>query len=1305
MANLTTEREKRDFLATEIEKRIVGPGFAQDVYLCDVDAEDEILSERPQVVYTSGILFSKGVPENPALEGDDDDSDVESLSDSDGQTDVAGDDAEGNNDYAGDFDDDLANERGGFSPDRIGLITCLRGDADVIKASVGYGRYRVLDEEEWSANIHLRLDERCSLAELRTTFAYYDREARDLLDKLGANSMFDLFDLDEVNLTISPKRKLCYREQVSDDRVRVRYVYASSFPSLPRNRAGAILLKLIQESPTQSLATMSWDVFIEEIRKIDSVPGIKAALDLNGWMSFESHLIYDAADNKVSLSRKFNQGDVRLSDYVYIPDPVKDYVLDKLLEYRFFKRRQVIKEAIVPLRDGFGHEDLGDGAILHWKVFPSTKNRSKYVRLLLQNCTVANPRSGEIPQMFQVFIKIESDKVVSYSEPQTSVIDEEFTLTEKLYSDELFFGKGVNCAVEWESTEGNPSWVRTIYSPKVIVRSFSTSVDKDAVDEVCRIHDLSVWGEPDEVIIRKLRVFADEYASWAAQQQAAAQDDSDLLGVLALQQEFLARFNDNIDYLEKNNRAFSCFRIANTAMYIQMLLSRDPRFKSKGRDKSTYAQGDDFYDDCWNFFEDPSNPAEKPTYRPFQLAFLVMNVKSTFESSDPYRNDNVDLIWFPTGGGKTEAYLALTALTIAERRTSGYADVSGVSVIMRYTLRLLTAQQFERASYLICALDYLRDWFMAHPDFGYSLGTIPITLGMWIGKASSPNRTSELYHVDRYIRFFKEKTMESNPFPIVYCPWCGCNLVGNDGTIGYDRSQTGARKDDVCLNRGCHFHRGIPIYYIDEQLYSKPPTLLFATVDKFAMLNTKEAGKLFGVGTARRKPDLIIQDELHLISGPLGSLVGLYETFVEELATEKDADGNVIRSPKIIASTATTRNTAHLIQQLYKREVRSFPASGIRYDDNFFSHIISKEKSKRLYMGISPTGHSSSELEIKAVAAELVAKEKLITEWVRENGIPMDTASIATSIIRDKSLISELDLYWTQVLYYINLKTLGRTHSRISQEIRASVINMRRYSRVYPAFRFILDGFYTRNTEFTSRQNSAQIKQLLVKAEEPTTIISPQPSSLRVESQMDIVQATNMISVGIDIDRWNVMMMVGQPLTTAEYIQASSRAGRHHHGLIVNLFNPMRARELSFYENYSSYHQVFYKFVEPLSATTFTEMTLDMLIRNLYVGYMVLLKGYTYISQVTMNDVDSLYAWLETRAHGVGASPSLLSSLNQCVRNTYERLGNLNTSNRSYKFSDIVGDRAQSILADVELERLMSSLRVIDKNVYLKYEN
>lgn len=1330
MAQIATESNKRDFLANEITKRIVGPGFAQDVYECQADASDEILTERPQVVYTSGILFPKEEqdnqtastsPQNQAAEvitsnlfGDpygklDPDSEQPSDDEEDA-VEETGEDATKTSLFASseDMENGLSDERAGFKPDIIGLITCLKSNTPSVVIYIDYGRYHLLPESEWERNVKVKLGDKCPIAVLRKTFDYYNVQAQELLKSLGVGSVYDLFNIDTINNTISPKRELSFQVLTADNETVTKNVYASSFPALPQNKAAAIVMKLLSgEEKEIELKTINWEELQSYINLFDSSQNIKDILVRVGWTSLLSHIAYDSASNRVRLiNGPFRSGDLNFAKYLFVYDPVREYVLDKLLEYRYFKRETCSVSVTLDLSKDFGKEDLGDGMFLHWKAFYYRKNTAKrYLRILLQNCKIVQPKSGDIPHAFQTVIRLESNGILSYSEPQVSSIDEEFNLNEVLYSDEVVFGKGVNCAVSWESTEeGTPKWIKTTYAPSTIVRSFSTKPDNNVtvMDNICRVHNLSIWGLSDTDIISGLRAFAGYYLDWMKEQQLRSHGDTALNSILDNQKEFYDRLVDNIDYLEATPRAFQCFRLANTAMYIQMLLGRDQKFKQKGRDKSEYTAGDLFFKDCWDYFNDSSLPSENPSFYPFQLAFLIMNVKSTFESNDPYRTEKVDLIWFPTGGGKTEAYLALTALTIAERRTSGHLNTSGVSVIMRYTLRLLTAQQFERASYLICALEYLRQHFINNPVDGYSLGDIPITLGMWIGQSATPNKISDLSLQDKFKAFFTSQSKENNPFPVVYCPWCGCELVGDDRTIGYDRGRSGRRLDDICLNDGCHFHTGLPIYYVDEQLYNNPPTLLFATVDKFAQLTTKTAGSLFGVGTDRRKPDLIIQDELHLISGPLGSLVGLFESLVEELSTEKDRNGIIVRSPKIIASTATTRNTKQLIKQLYERDVVTFPASGIRYDNNFFSHVVSVKESKRLYLGLSPTGHSSSELEIRTIASELVAKEKLITEWLSSKGVPLDESSIYNAICPDGKLIEELDLYWTQVLYYINLKSLGRTHSRFSQEIKATVENIRRFSATYPQLSFILDGFYTRNTEFTSRQNSAQIKRLLIKADEPTIIEKPQPDVLRIESQMDVVQATNMISVGIDIDRWNVMMMVGQPLTTSVYIQASSRAGRHHQGLIVNIFNSLRSRELSYYENYTSYHQVFYKYVEPLSATSFTEMTLDKLIINLFVGYMVLIKDKNLLVDVTLSDKIDFVNWMALRANAVGVQSSLLSSLSLIVDDVYKKLQSIDTPTHHYSFSDIV--TKPMLLSEKNIPHLMKSLRDVEQNTYLNYE-
>ena len=487
--------------------------------------------------------------------------------------------------------------------------------------------------------------------------------------------------------------------------------------------------------------------------------------------------------------------------------------------------------------------------------------------------------------------------------------------------------------------------------------------------------------------------------------------------------------------------------------------------------------------------------------------------------------------------------------------------------------------------------------------------------------------------------------------------------------------------------------------YIDECIYKNPPTLLFATVDKFAQLTNEDRGKMLGAGTNRRRPDLIIQDEMHLISGPLGSLVGMFETMVEEICTFKDANGNV-RRPKIIASTATTRNTLSLIKQLYARQVRTFPVSGISYSDNYFSHVLKTSESKRQYMGLAPTGHSASELEIRTIAAEIVGKEKMISTYLLDNGVDLSSVdSVYNALTNSQSLIKEIDNYWSLVLYYMNLKSLGRTHSRIVQEILANAESMRKYLYEYPSLDFIISGFQNRTEEFTSRQDSSRIKSLLVEAESAPILKKQSDSKICVNYNMDIVQATNMISVGIDIARWNVIFMVGQPLTTAEYIQSSSRVGRTTHGLVVNIYNSLRNRELSFYENYVPYHQEFYKFVEPLMATTFTPVTLEKLIYNLFFCYMGAVKCRKKPSDVSATDVYELKALLTNRNNAITGNSTMVTLIEKEIDkiDNYLKIPKKNNNTFVQLLSSRNGDK------DLRA-KVMSSLRDIESNTYIKYE-
>ena len=503
---------------------------------------------------------------------------------------------------------------------------------------------------------------------------------------------------------------------------------------------------------------------------------------------------------------------------------------------------------------------------------------------------------------------------------------------------------------------------------------------------------------------------------------------------------------------------------------------------------------------------------------------------------------------------------------------------------MRYTLRMLATQQFERASFLTCALEFLRS-----TDEALGLGQEDITIGLWLGNSTTPNQPNELTQRNGRFQQFLRNEVTNNPFPVTYCPWCGCTLYNGNANHGYHNLGT-----LQCINPSCHFHRhNLPISYIDECIYHTPPTLLFSTVDKFALVYREDAARLLRRGNGYRSPDLIIQDELHLISGALGSMVGLFESVVEEMI----ATGG--RRPKIVASTATTRNTSELVQKLYHREVRVFPAQGLDYSDNYFSHV--EKDALRRHIGIMPIGkNTSNAVEIRLAATLVLSRIKLALNYLREYGIdPNDLEAVIGALYQDGNLPPILDLYWSIVLYFNSLKDLGRSNSRTSQEVYETLRTQLRKMTDYPQLKFLIEGFDKRKTEFTSREDSARIRPLMTRAETPTRLHQEENHRLRVSmDSLDLIYASNMISVGIDISRWNMMLMVGQPRSAAEYIQSSSRVARSHSGVVINLLNPFRIREFSLFENYTSFHNAYYRYVEPLSITPLTSEMLRQNIMN-----------------------------------------------------------------------------------------------------------
>lgn len=910
-----------------------------------------------------------------------------------------------------------------------------------------------------------------------------------------------------------------------------------------------------------------------------------------------------------------------------------NYIFKKLFSQNFYQREEETYECVIACENlqPIEHDDF----VISLNHYPrENKNGSKktYLKVLVRNTKKYKGEKVENAPtescLFQTCVRVTpvTSNLTTYTDPVNFVFDEENNETEYIYRNVKNFGKGIGCAVNWEE-KGN--WIETAYIPSSDVKSFSNELDEDyckilglqanPLNDACKLINLSHWHKDDQDYIARLEQFVEGYGKWAEKQKADAASESQFKKIydeiLVRQDNLLERLRNNIEYLKENETALECFQLANTAMLIQMTIARNSHF-AKNRDICIITEDADVLNNLDWFRENEKNTEKPASYRPFQLAFLLMNVRSTFEEDNEYRKEFVDLIWFPTGGGKTEAYLALTALTIIARRKTVTSDkeANGVSVIMRYTLRLLTTQQFERASYLICALEFMRNQDSINLGYGGR-----ITIGRWIGQEAGNKRQE---YIQGLQNGNKDKT---NPFPVTYCPWCGGKLVRDikeDNAYKYGYINDGQTD---CLNKNCHF-ASLPIQYVDAELYKNPPTLLLATVDKFANLTTKKAAEMLGFEKDAKSPDLIIQDELHLISGPLGSMVGFFEMIVEKMCSKNG------HRPKIIASTATTRNTGDQINKLYNREVNVFPAQGITFDDNFFSHV--EKDTKRRHIGICPQAFPVK-AEIRIIAQLILAKICLLKKYLISKRIDITNAEeVSKAVLESGNLLCKVvDPYWSLVLYYNSLKDLGRTRSRVSQEIFENIRTQKRYLQIPPTLDFVWSGIDKRVQEFTSRMDSSQIKDMLTKAESRAGLKRNQETNMLHEDSenLDLVLASNMISVGIDVARWNVMLISGQPRSNSEYIQSSSRVARSHKGLVVNTYSPKRTREVSMFENFSSYHEAYYKYVEPLSLTPVTMQILkENIVNNVIKCYR------EYISHGE-NDkdaiVNSLKEELKTRFH------------------------------------------------------------------------
>ncbi|GHV09980.1 DNA helicase [Bacteroidia bacterium] len=924
----------------------------------------------------------------------------------------------------------------------------------------------------------------------------------------------------------------------------------------------------------------------------------------------------------------------------------------------------------------------------------------KFIKILMAN-RLSHPKEkysfgNEIlnhKALFQSEIKVRGENFLPYKQlSETNPFDEELNTINFQYRNENAFAIGHGCAVMWNNNQ-NPTELKTTFLPEVDINYFDNKFRDDFPEEIKDITELkklSIWTDlADDEIITKLKSFANAYKIWIDTKQKT-QEVGDKFkdiaqSIISKQEDTYTRLLKNIDFLSENETALKSFKLANTAMYIQMLTSQKEYFGKRGIELAELNQNIK-YDDL-DFFR---TCAFNPKYRPFQLAFFLLNIEPIINEKSADRNEVVDLLWFPTGGGKTEAYLALTAFTIISRRILHKENYEGVTVIMRYTLRLLTAQQFERATKVILALDFLRNQFAENDIFYF--GNKQILIGMWVGAASTPNSYKDANNVSKKIideltriNGGKAGNFEKfNTFPITNCPWCGCNLISKKEKYymsGY--SATTNSFQTKCLNDNCAFHsEELPIYFVDEKIYQNPPTLLFATVDKFAMLSHREEGhKLFkSLNPNKLSPDLIIQDELHLLSGPLGSITGLYESIVELLSMK---DG---RKPKIIASTATTRNTETQVAMLYgNRRLNIFPSQGITYDDNFFS--FASTDSKRKHIGFMPTGKTALNSQLQIIGNLLLARIKLFQYFLKQENLTKEET------------IQQVNNFWTIVSFYNSLRDVGKVYNKISAEIQTLIrLLHNRYDLNRTTYGFNFYGLSNRTKELTSRVESNKIKNLLSELENPFALIVDKEQNF-VQNTVDLVLASNMFSVGIDIERLNVMLMNGQPKNIAEYIQASSRVGRKHKGIVINLLDANRSREKSYFENYVAFHNAYYKYVEPLSVTPFTEISLDKVLASLLICFVRHKKGLYKDGQAKdyKGDISELENFLKERIKNQSQQNYALERLKHLSDNWLEKVA----ENENLKYKNGLIRK----FSEMDEWGLMMSMREIDTNSVIKIQN
>ncbi len=790
---------------------------------------------------------------------------------------------------------------------------------------------------------------------------------------------------------------------------------------------------------------------------------------------------------------------------------------------------------------------------------------TRSVSVFLVNRRSPNKDNPDVVYAFQPELEVlGKEPFVPRPDPRGAIAEDwDEQVADLHYADTPAYATGHGVSAEWEMTDDTCRLLRTAWIPSAEVEKTETVAIESVelgMDALGTLAD----GSAAEAALQPL---CTQYRAWIKARRAEVvqlsgkrkETAEELLRLAVIAADRIER---GITVLAEDSDALDAFRIANRT--IAQALKKRLRI-------------------------------ETLRWRPFQLAFILLNLPGIADPSDPHRK-TVDLLFFPTGGGKTEAYLGLAAFAMVLRRLrnpdEGGLAGAGVCVIMRYTLRLLTLDQLGRAAGLVCALELERE------TNSVRYGEWPFEIGLWVGKAATPNilgrkGDGRSDSGRAKVRQFKNDPRgKPSPIPLENCPWCGERFQPDSFTLLPDDDRPTELRI-VCANFECDFtrDRALPIVAVDDPIYRRLPSFLIATVDKFASLPwVGKAGVLLGgaerhdqagfYGAAELRqgtrllssllpPDLIIQDELHLISGPLGTMVGLYEAAIEALC-KREINGRTVL-PKIVASTATVRRAQDQIQALFARPITQiFPPLGPDRKDSFFARTVpSSETPARLYLGICAQGRNPKEIMRRVWLALMGAAERA---YHNAGG--------------HKNPNNPADPYMTVLGYFNSLRELGGARRIIEEQIQNTIKAYGRRKRIGEE-----------RGLFRDRRTFSEVVELTSRV--PTNKVAEARQRLGTlfhdRQRVDCAIATNMISVGLDIPRLGLMVVLGQPKTHAEYIQATSRVGRDDKrpGLVLTLLNIHKPRDRSHYECFRHYHETFYRSVEVGSVTPFSARALD----------------------------------------------------------------------------------------------------------------